>query len=67
VLARINPAVGVVEPIDDERCVLVTGGDSYEGVAVYIGMLGLDFRVGAPAELVEHLRVLGTRYAAAVS
>jgi len=30
-------------------------------------MLGLDFRVGAPAELVEHLRVLGTRYAAAVS
>lgn len=67
VLARINPAVGVVEPIDDERCVLVTGGDSYEVVAVYIGMLGLDFRVGAPAELVEHLRLLGTRYAAAVS
>jgi predicted DNA-binding transcriptional regulator YafY len=62
VLARINPTVGVVETIDESSCVLVTGGDSLEIVAVWIGMLGLDFHVDGPPELVEHLRVLGERY-----
>ena len=62
VLARINPAVGVVEPVDEGPCVLVTGGDSVEVVAVYIGMLGLDFHVDGPLELVDHLRVVGERY-----
>ncbi|HWJ10537.1 MAG TPA: WYL domain-containing protein [Nocardioides sp.] len=66
VLARINPAVGVVEPLADGRCVLVTGGDSLEIVAVWIGMLGIDFAVESPAALVEHLRVLAERYAGAV-
>lgn len=64
VLARINPAVGTVEPLDARTCVLVTGGDSLEVVAVWIGMLGLDFTVEDPPELVEHLRVLARRYAA---
>ena len=66
VLARINPAVGVVETVDDEHSVLVTGADSWEIVAVWIGMLGLDFHVTEPPELVEHIRVLAERYASAV-
>ena len=66
VLARINPAVGVVETVDDGHCVLVTGADSLETVAVWIGMLGIDFHVHGPPELVEHLRVLGRRYRQAV-
>ena len=66
VLARINPAVGVVEPVDDHECVLVTGADSYEVIAVYIGMLGMDFRIDAPAELAERVRELGDRYRRAV-
>ncbi|GLZ31971.1 DNA-binding transcriptional regulator [Lentzea sp. NBRC 105346] len=66
VLARINPAVGVVEAVDATTSVLVTGADSLELIAVYIGMLGLDFRVTEPAALVEHLRVLGSRYLRAV-
>ncbi len=66
VLARINPAVGVVEPLPDGRCVLVTGGDSLEVVAVWIGMLGIDFTVESPAALVDHLRVLAERYRGAV-
>ncbi|MFD2792797.1 helix-turn-helix transcriptional regulator [Promicromonospora vindobonensis] len=67
VLARINPAVGTVEPRDDGTCVLVTGGDSLETVAVWIGMLGLDFTVREPQGLVDHLAELSRRYAAAVS
>jgi len=65
VLRRINPTVGTVEPLPDGRSVLVTGGDSPEVVAVWIGMLGLDFHVTDPPELVSHLRVLAERYARA--
>lgn len=67
VLDRINPAVGTVEPLPDGRSVLVTGGDSLEVVAVWIGMLGIDFTVESPAALVGHLQVLADRYAGAVA
>jgi predicted DNA-binding transcriptional regulator YafY len=67
VLSRINPTVGVVEAIDETTCVLVTGADSVETIAVYIGMLGLDFTVAEPPELVTHLTTLARRYAKAVS
>lgn len=63
VLARINPTVGVVESIDAGHSVLVTGADSVEIAAAYIGMLGLDFHVTEPAELVEAVRTLAARYA----
>ncbi len=66
VLARINPAVGIVEPIDDAACVLVTGADTVETIAAYIGMLGLPFHVTEPPELVRAVQTLGARYAAAV-
>lgn len=66
VLSRIHAAVGIVEPLDENTCVLITGAESLEIVAVYIGMLGIDFQVTAPAALVEHLRVIGGRYLRAV-
>jgi hypothetical protein len=62
VIARINPAVGVVEAVDPSTSVLVTGADSLETIAAYIGMLGMDFTVDEPAELVPHLRRVGERY-----
>jgi len=65
VIARINPTVGTVEPLPDGRAVLITGGDSLEVVAVWIGMLGLDFTVESPPALADHLRVLAARYVAA--
>lgn len=67
VLARINPAVGVVEEIDDGRCALVTGADSIETVAVHIGLLDLDCRVSEPPELLDRLRALAARYTRPVS
>jgi predicted DNA-binding transcriptional regulator YafY len=66
VLSRINPTVGVVETVDDAHSVLVTGADSLEIVAVWIGMLGLDFHVAEPPELVDHLSALARRYHAAL-
>lgn len=67
VLARINPAVGVVEPRDAHSCVLVTGADSVATIAAYVGMLDTDFRLEGPPELVDQLRVTGERYLRAIS
>ncbi len=67
VAARINPAVGVVEPADEHTCVLATGADRLETVAVYLGMLDADFEVTEPPELVGHVRALAERYARAVA
>ncbi|MER6824400.1 YafY family protein [Streptosporangium sp. NPDC000563] len=63
VTERVNPAVGVVEAVDEHTCVLNTGADSLHVIAVYLGMLDLDFEVTEPPELVEHMRALAARYA----
>ncbi|MEI5582528.1 MULTISPECIES: helix-turn-helix transcriptional regulator [unclassified Agromyces] len=67
VLARINPAVGVVEAVSHRESVLVTGADSLDTIGAYIGMLGMDFTVESPAELVPLLRTLSERYARAAA
>ncbi|MGL5857470.1 MAG: helix-turn-helix transcriptional regulator [Angustibacter sp.] len=59
---RINPAVGLVEAIDDHNSVLLTGADSYATIAVWIGLLGLDFHIDGPPELVDQLATLSDRY-----
>ncbi|MFE7799817.1 helix-turn-helix transcriptional regulator [Nocardia sp. NPDC057440] len=66
VIARINPAVGVVEAVDADTCILLTGADALETIAIYLSMLMMDFRVDGPPELVAHLRTLARRYAASV-
>ncbi|MEC3916748.1 helix-turn-helix transcriptional regulator [Nocardia sp. CDC160] len=67
VIARINPTVGVVEPLDEESCLLLTGADRLETIAIYLSMLMMDFRVDDPPELVAHIRTLARRYAAATA
>lgn len=66
VIARINPAVGVVEAVDVDTCVLLTGADALETIAIYLSMLMMDFRVDGPPELVAHLRTLARRYTESV-
>jgi predicted DNA-binding transcriptional regulator YafY len=65
VTERINPAVGTVEPVDDRTCLLQTGADTIETLGVYLGMLGVDFTVTEPSELVAYVRELSRRYARA--
>ncbi|TWP49595.1 WYL domain-containing protein [Lentzea tibetensis] len=64
---RITPAVGTVEAVDDTTCVLVTGADTVESLAVHLSLLDTDFEVAEPPELVEHVRKLATRYGHAVT
>jgi predicted DNA-binding transcriptional regulator YafY len=65
--ARIGPYVGTVTPAGDAACVLDTGSDNLDTMAVYLGLLGFDFRVESPPELAEHIRALTERYRRAVS
>ena len=59
---RIGPWVGTVEPIDASTCILETGADDLDMLAVHLGMLNVDFIVTDPPGLVTHLRALGDRY-----
>jgi predicted DNA-binding transcriptional regulator YafY len=52
---------GRIEPIDANRCEYRTGDDDLEWLAVRVTMLGVDFEVHEPPELVEHLRALAGR------
>ena len=59
---RINAAIGTITPVDNTHCLLDTGADSIETLAVHLGLLGVDFTVTQPPELVELVRTLAGRY-----
>jgi predicted DNA-binding transcriptional regulator YafY len=58
---RLSPSVGLLETLDEGRCVLHTGAHSLDTLALWIALLGVDFEVLDPPELVDHLRTLGER------
>lgn len=64
---RIPQTVGVLEAADSSTCVLRTGSNSLDEIAVYLGLLGLPFRVHEPVELITHLRDLAARLTAAIA
>ncbi len=57
---RLPPAV-VLEAVDEHTCVLDAGADSPQMLAVYLGMLDVDFKAREPPELIEQLRTLSDR------
>jgi len=52
---------GELEPIDEGHCRYRTGDDDLSWLATRIIMLGVDFVVDEPSELVEHMRTLAAR------
>jgi hypothetical protein len=62
VRGRLPPAAGAVEELDAHTCLLDTGADELDTIAVCIGMLGIDFTVTDPPGLVARLRELADRY-----
>jgi predicted DNA-binding transcriptional regulator YafY len=59
--SRVPAYWGSIEPIDAHRCEYRTGDDDLRWLALRIAMLGVDFDVHEPPELVEHLRALAIR------
>ncbi len=62
---RIGPTIGVITPMDEASCELITGSDSLDEVALYVGLLGHDILIHEPTELREHIAVLAARLARA--
>lgn len=58
---RIPPTTGVLEAVDEASCLLVTGADSLTLMAMHLALLGHDFAVLEPAELVDELGALADR------
>jgi predicted DNA-binding transcriptional regulator YafY len=61
----VPPTVGVLEPAGQDGCLLTTGSDSLDALAFHLAMLGADFTVLEPAELIAQLAALGGRLQAA--
>ena len=51
-----------VEAIDEHTCELRTSDDSLDWLAVRVAMVGVDFEVHEPPELVERMRELAARF-----
>ena len=67
IASRVPAYWGAIEPIDANTCEFRTGDDDLGWLALRIAMLGVDFEVHEPPELVEHLRALATRLGRASS
>ena len=65
VAEHVPPTTGIIEAADQESCLLTTGADSLTLLAMHLAMLGHDFTVLEPAELVEELGVLADRLGSA--
>lgn len=66
VAEQIRPTAGVVEAIDEHSCTLHTGANTLDQLAIYIPMLGFEFEVHDPPELVDHIHSLIDRLTRAV-
>jgi predicted DNA-binding transcriptional regulator YafY len=66
VAERIPAAVGVLEKIDEESCLLRAGGCSLESLSVWLALGGFEFEVREPPEMIERVRMLAGRFSRAV-
>ena len=62
---RVPPAAGTLEAIDDQTCVLHTGSSSLDSLSVYLALIGFEFEVREPPELVERVKWLAERFSRA--
>ena len=61
VAKRVPASAGVLETIAEHSCMLHTGSHSLEGITIHLSMLGVDFQVHEPAELIDYIRRLTER------
>jgi predicted DNA-binding transcriptional regulator YafY len=62
VAERLPFSIGMVEPIDEHTCFFDTGASTFESLAMHLALLGVDFEITEPAELVEQVGRLAERY-----
>jgi predicted DNA-binding transcriptional regulator YafY len=64
---KVPPAAGTLEAVDDRTCLLHMGAGSLDMLAMYLAMIGFDFEVREPRELVDRIRWLAERFSRAAA
>jgi predicted DNA-binding transcriptional regulator YafY len=67
VITERVPRGVVVEPVDDETCVVYAKANTIEMLTLYLGMMDADFTVTEPPELVDRLRKMAERFLSAAA
>ena len=57
-----SPRSGVIEAVDERTCVLHTGSNSLDEMALFVGLSGFRFHVHEPPELVTRIRDIAIRF-----
>lgn len=58
---RISPSVGTLEAESDSSCILRTGAASLDVMVIHVMLMGVEFEVLEPVELVEAIRTARDR------
>jgi predicted DNA-binding transcriptional regulator YafY len=61
IAAKVPRSVAVIESVDEHTCVLTTGSDDLDALALHIGLLGVPFRVVDPDELTVRILAIADR------
>jgi len=67
IAAELPPTFATVEPAGADACILITGNDSLDALTFHLALLGCDFTVLEPPELIEHVRAMVGRLRRAAS
>ncbi|MEU0647208.1 helix-turn-helix transcriptional regulator [Streptomyces umbrinus] len=58
---RISPSAGTLEPESESSCILRTGAASLDVMVIHVMLMGVEFEVLEPVELVEAIRTARDR------
>jgi predicted DNA-binding transcriptional regulator YafY len=67
IAGQLRPGEGQVEPLDADRCLLRTQGDSLDWLAFMLVWLNVGFEISEPPELVDYVTELSSRLAQSVA
>ena len=62
---RLPPTVGHIQADGEHACILHTGAESPDVLAIYVAILGAEFEILDPPQLAEHILALAGRLARA--
>ncbi|HEY7146532.1 MAG TPA: WYL domain-containing protein [Streptosporangiaceae bacterium] len=65
--ALVPPTAGVIEAVDEDRCLLISGSDHLDAIALHLAYLEVPFTPLEPPELRERCAVLAARLSRAAS
>ena len=58
---RVPPTVATLEAVDDETCVLTSGANSLDHLAVHLALIDVDFEILDPPALVDRVAAMAAR------